>query len=182
MIPENFNIFRFLRFDCAWKARSGKRKKKKAVMPKMRDMTRTSAPTYSVAQVPLFNSSCGIMKLTHERLCAPKNTGWWDQLREYAPLVKKSWGLVLAHVPWDQLGQRLYDAIFTVAPSLKVQSRRRHSASFRPHACPVTSRSKAYPFDAAGNVQQIFCCDGHQNGGHDRQHGQQPGRYDGSHL
>jgi hemoglobin-like flavoprotein len=26
---------------------------------------------------------------------------------------------VLAHVPWDQLGQKLYDAIFMVAPSLQ---------------------------------------------------------------
>ena len=31
---------------------------------------------------------------------------------EHAPHIKKSWGLVLATVPWDQLGQRLYDTIF----------------------------------------------------------------------
>jgi hypothetical protein len=41
------------------------------------------------------------------------------QLKEHAPLVRKSWGLLLAHVPWDRLGQKLYDAIFIVAPSLQ---------------------------------------------------------------
>ena len=34
------------------------------------------------------------------------------QVMEHAPHIKKSWGLVLATVPWDQLGQRLYDTIF----------------------------------------------------------------------
>mmetsp|Transcript_52367 Transcript_52367/g.109238 ORF Transcript_52367/g.109238 Transcript_52367/m.109238 type:complete len:504 (+) Transcript_52367:153-1664(+) len=67
-----------------------KRKKKRGIVPRMRDVTRTPAPTYSIAQ-----------------------------LREYAPPIRKSWGLLLAHVPWDQLGARLYEAIFTVAPVLQ---------------------------------------------------------------
>ena len=35
-------------------------------------------------------------------------------MMQHSPHIKKSWGLVLATVPWDQLGQRLYDTIFEV--------------------------------------------------------------------
>ena len=41
---------------------------------------------------------------------------------KHGPLIKKSWGLVLAHVPWDQLGARLYETIFAVAPILQASS------------------------------------------------------------
>ncbi len=55
------------------------------------------------------------------------------QLREYAPAMRKSWGLLLAHVPWDQLGARLYEAIFTVAPVLQVVRASLPSRLHAPH-------------------------------------------------
>ena len=36
------------------------------------------------------------------------------QVMQHSPLVKKSWGLVMASLPWDQLGAKLYEAIFEV--------------------------------------------------------------------
>jgi hypothetical protein len=51
--------------------------------------------------------------------CTRAARGGLRQLKEHAPLVRKSWGLLLALVPWDKLGQKLYDAIFVVAPSLQ---------------------------------------------------------------
>eukprot|EP00292_Cryptomonas_paramecium_P005357 CAMPEP_0113671936 /NCGR_PEP_ID=MMETSP0038_2-20120614/5972_1 /TAXON_ID=2898 /ORGANISM="Cryptomonas paramecium" /LENGTH=425 /DNA_ID=CAMNT_0000588125 /DNA_START=203 /DNA_END=1478 /DNA_ORIENTATION=+ /assembly_acc=CAM_ASM_000170 len=55
-----------------------------------RDIVRTSAPPYSPAQLAI-----------------------------HSPHIKKSWAMLLTKVAWVELGSKLYDTIFRVAPELQ---------------------------------------------------------------
>jgi len=64
--------------------------KRKKMVARMREICRTTPPTYSLAE-----------------------------LRQHAPAIKSSWAMLIEGMSWDQLGVKLYESIFQHAPSLQ---------------------------------------------------------------